>query len=1020
MDHRISAPRLVARRARQNRHLHTGQFIDQLEERRLLSATLDNINWRGATVQAIANSYIVEVKSGVDFNTIAAKKGFTNVQGLGGNGFYSFDSADSPNSLYHWGTNSSNILGIQPNTPVYAASVPTPPNPAVIPNDTYFQTGDQYDMYNYGQTITNFYGVPLAGTPGADIDATQAWTISTGSKNVVVAILDTGVDITHPDLAANIWTNQPEQNGSTGIDDDTDGYIDDYHGWNTIDNNNNVNDGQGHGTNVAGIIGAQGNNGIGIAGVNWNVTMIPVKVLDDTGAGTAASIIEGVEYVTTLKNLWVATGGKDGADITVANLSLGGTQFPYDTLDARAYQLAGKAGILFAIAAGNGTNDNGVPANNDTSFNFPGKYSLNLSNVIGVASVDNTGQLSLFSNYGAQSVQVAAPGEQIWSTYPVSLDTADGNPDGYTALSGTSQATPHVTGIIALMKAVDPNATAAQLKQALFDSVDVLPTLSAETSTASPKVTTGGEVNAYKALLAIQNMFVKSDTDTKGNWRGFGAGNLYGTQGAYIAGESTTFPTGVTITGGSTDVIADSSKKVNKNISALQTIADPSQRIEAGLTSATSINVDLNLATPTQVTLYLADYDKQKRTEEVQVIDPATGQSLSGKYPQTVSNFSGGEYLTYQVNGNVELRITKVAGPNAILSGVFLDPVATASTVASPGYGNFVANNTTNKGNWQASFGSQGQYFPGVSNSFPSFVTVSVSGATNASGGSAAAMLQNASGKGHVAGYLATDSQMTLDMNFTDGAVHQTTFYVADTRNKKLAERISVVDASTGNVLASQDVSAFKNGQYISFDLSGHVQVQITRLAGPDAVLNGVFFDAPPGKQVSYVGIDSTTSGNWMGNYGAGGAYIIGQSPTTLTLGPDFDNATVTVNVLGATPEVISTRSKSKAALEFNTGVNATRVLSRFVSRTGMTINLDFSDSVTHQVAIYVADTDSNNHRSEIISASDAATETITAQQQVSNFKNGKYVIFSVRGDVNINVTNVAGSSAVVNGIFID
>ncbi len=167
-----------------------------------------------------------------------------------------------------------------------------------------------------------------------DIDATQAWTISTGSKNVVVAILDTGIDLTHPDLMNNIWTNEPEANGPAGLDNDGDGYIDDLHGWNFIANNNNVNDDQGHGTNVAGIIGGEGNNGIGVAGVNWNISMIPVKVLDANGEGSTASIIQGVEYITTLKNLWVSSGGKDGANITAANLSLGGNEFPYDQLYA--------------------------------------------------------------------------------------------------------------------------------------------------------------------------------------------------------------------------------------------------------------------------------------------------------------------------------------------------------------------------------------------------------------------------------------------------------------------------------------------------------------------------------------------------------------------------------------------------------------------------------------------------------------------------------------------------------------
>jgi subtilisin family serine protease len=1016
MDHRISASSLAAKSRRRGKH-SPGNLIDQLECRRLLSAALTNITWRGQSVQAIADSYVVEVKSGTDFSALAAKKGFTDIQSLGGDGFYSFDSTLAPSVIAAWGTGSASVIDVEPNIPVQAASVPTPSTPAVIPNDTYFQNGDQYNLYNYGQTITNAYGVALPGVAGDDIDATQAWTISTGSKNVVVADLDTGIDLTHPDLENNIWTNEAEANGTPGLDNDGDGYIDDIHGWNFIANDNDVNDDNGHGTMTAGIIGAEGNNGIGIAGINWNVTIVPVKVLDANGEGTTATIIQGIEYITTLKNLWVSSGGKDGANITAANVSLGSNNFPYDSIEARAYQQAGNAGILIIAAAGNGTDDDGTPIDLDNSSEFPGKYSLNLSNVITVASVDNQGNLSLFSNYGAESVQVAAPGESITSTIPPDLDTTDGNDDGYTTESGTSFAAPEVTGIIALMASIEPNATAAQLKQALFSSVDPLPSLEPLTSTTTGKVTTGGEVNAYKALLAIQNLFVQSDTYTKGNWQGYGAGDIYGTSGAYIAGESTSFPTGVTITGGSTEVLGDSTNQVNKNISALQTIGDPSQRIEAGLTSATSIDVDLNLTTPEQVTLYLADYDKQKRTESVQVIDPATGASISGQYSQTVSNFSGGEYLTYQLSGNVELQITKVAGPNAILNAVFLDPVPATAAPGAAAYGTFVSTNTTAAGNFQSAFGSQGVYLPGQSSNFPSFVNVNVTGGTIVSGGSKSSQLDNVAGTGTVKTYLSSASQILLDMNFTDGLAHQTTFYAADAKNGGLAERIEIVDPTTGNVLASQDLSNFKNGAYATFDLSGHVQVRIIRLAGSAAVLGGVFFDAPAGQAVSYVGVDSTTRGNWMGAYGNAGDYIVGESTSPVSLGIDYNNATATVTVLGATPSVVSTTSKSQSALELSSGTHATRIISRLVARSTFSVNVDFSDSATHQLAIYLADTDTNNERSETIQVTHG---TSTAQQQVSDFKNGKYIVFSVRGNVTITVTNVRGPNAILNGLFFD
>ncbi|HEY1685881.1 MAG TPA: S8 family peptidase [Tepidisphaeraceae bacterium] len=1027
MDHRNSASD------------HRGKLVEELERRRLLSAALANIQWHGQTVQAFADSYVVDLKTGTNFTAIAAKKNFTDIDNLGG-GFYSFDSSAAPSSVAQWGANSDDVITITPNTPVYAQSVPTPSTPAVLPNDTYFQSGDQYDMYNYGQPIVNTYGVTLNGTAGDDIDATQAWTISTGSSSTVVAILDTGVDLTHPDLQNNIWTN-PGDIANNGLDDDSDGYIDDVHGWNfsptasgTLSNNNNVNDDNGHGTAVAGIIGAQGNNGQGIAGVNWNISMIPVKVLDANGVGSAASVIAGVEYITTLKNLWVATGGKDGANITAANLSLGDTTYPgtYDQISARAFEQAGDAGIIIVTAAGNGnltsgsTETNFYGSNLDTAASFPGKYSLNLSNVITVASVDNQGNLSLFSNYGDQTVQIAAPGEDIWSTYPDSIpvETISGGfintvNVSYYAQSGTSFAAPHITGILALMASVEPNATAAQLKQALFSSVDPLPSLEGLTSTAANKVTTGGEANAYKALLAIQNIFVQTDTYTKGNWQGFGTGNIYGSSGAYIAGQSTTFPSGVNITGGTTVVYGDSTKAINKNQSALQLIGDPTDRIEAGMTSATNIDVSLNLAAPEQVTLYLADYDNQKRSETVSVIDPSTGNSISGQYAQKITSFSGGEYVTYDLTGNVELQIARTAGPNAILNGVFLDPVPTSAAPGAAAYAHFASTNTTAGGNFQSSFGSQGVYLPGQSTNFPSFVNVTTSGATTVSGGgNKTNQLQNASGTGTVKTYFSSPTEIDLNMDFNDGLVHQTTFYAADLKNKGIAERIEVVDPSTGNVLATQDLSSFKAGEYATFDLSGSVEVRIIRLAGPAAVLGGVFFDAPPGGNASYSGVDTTTEGNWMGQYGNAGSYIPGvTSSTTISLGSDYSNGTAALTINGATTQTNTAKTKDKSALETTSGIIASRTLNRLVARNSFTITVDFSDTATHELSLYFVDSDTNNQRSELVQV---ASGTSTAQQQISDFKTGKYVTFNVRGTTTITISNVRGPSAVLNGLFID
>ncbi len=292
------------------------------------------------------------------------------------------------------------------------------------------------------------------------IQADSAWDITTGSNEVLVAVIDEGIDVNHPDLAANIWVNPGEIAGN-GIDDDGNGYVDDINGWNFVDDNGQVYGGNPnqdtHGTHVAGTIGAVGNNGVGVVGVNWNVKMMSLKFLGSQGGSTADGI-SAIQYATMM-----------GADIISASWGGGGySQAMKDAIDA----FPG----LFVAAAGN----DGV--DNDASPHYPSSYSS--ANLIAVASSTSTDSMSSFSNYGATSVDIAAPGSSILSTYP-------GN--NYNTISGTSMATPHVSGAAALLLANDPTLTATQLKQKLMDYSDPVPAFSG-------KVVSGGILNVYRAL----------------------------------------------------------------------------------------------------------------------------------------------------------------------------------------------------------------------------------------------------------------------------------------------------------------------------------------------------------------------------------------------------------------------------------------------------------------------------------------------------------------------------------------
>jgi subtilisin family serine protease len=254
------------------------------------------------------------------------------------------------------------------------------------------------------------------------VDAPAAWGVTTGTPSTIVAVLDTGLDMSNPAFLGRIWTN-PNPNGS-------DGYRGDLHGWNFISNNSNLNDDDGHGTHVTGILAATGNNGIGVAGMNWGARIMPLKVLDSQGNGTTDASISGVYFA-------VNHGAK------VINASWGGDSFSQAMLDALNY--ANAHGVVFVTAAGNET------SNNDVTTTYPASYRT--PNELVVAAVNETGGLADYSNWGVSTVDLAAPGSDIYSTVPHGFDT----------YSGTSMATPFVSGTVALLSGANPGLNAAQL-----------------------------------------------------------------------------------------------------------------------------------------------------------------------------------------------------------------------------------------------------------------------------------------------------------------------------------------------------------------------------------------------------------------------------------------------------------------------------------------------------------------------------------------------------------------------------
>jgi subtilisin family serine protease len=328
----------------------------------------------------------------------------------------------------------------------------------LTPNDARFVDGTLWGLRNTGQN---------GGVAGADINAVAAWDITTGSSNVVVAVIDTGIRYTHQELASRMWTNPGEVAGN-GVDDDNDGYIDNVHGINAINGTGNPADDNDHGTHVAGTIGAAANDGNPHVGVAWNVRLMACKFLGADGSGTTSDAIECINFAVT-------NGAK------VLNNSWGGGPFEQALYDAIVNSR--NQGVLFVAAAGNESNDN------DASPSYPASYSVD--NIIAVAALDRSDNLASFSNYGHNSVHLGAPGVAIFSS-------TSGANNEYQTFNGTSMATPHVSGVAALILSQFPAVSLTELRQRITQSAVPVAALNGITQT-------GGRLNAFNALTITQD-----------------------------------------------------------------------------------------------------------------------------------------------------------------------------------------------------------------------------------------------------------------------------------------------------------------------------------------------------------------------------------------------------------------------------------------------------------------------------------------------------------------------------------
>ena len=399
-----------------------------------------------AWAQVIPNEVIVRWKLGVTSDERAAVRVQANAQIIREFRFIEAEHLKLADDAISRLQNDPRVEYIEPNQMI---------RPAIMPNDPRFS--EQWSLQNTGQT---------GGTAGADIDAVPAWSVYTGDSNLLIGVIDSGIDYNHPDLTGNVWTNLGEI-PSNGLDDDNNGYVDDIHGYDIVNDDGDPWDDLYHGTHVSGIIAASGNNGVGISGVNWQAKLVGIKIFDKCGFGSVADGVAAFEYalavgVRLTNNSWGYTGAPNQALI--------------DAINACA-----EAGQICVAAAGNFNQDT------DAFPFYPSSYDL--PSIISVMATDHNDTKPTFSNYGLVTVDLGAPGVNILSTESSEVG------GGYGIRSGTSMACPHVAGAVALAMGLFPSATSVQIKKFILDGVDALPSLSG-------KCVTGGRLNLLQSITA--------------------------------------------------------------------------------------------------------------------------------------------------------------------------------------------------------------------------------------------------------------------------------------------------------------------------------------------------------------------------------------------------------------------------------------------------------------------------------------------------------------------------------------
>jgi uncharacterized repeat protein (TIGR01451 family) len=532
-------------------------------------------------------------------------------------------------------------------------------------------------------------------------------------------------------------------------------------------------------------------------------------------------------------------------------------------------------------------------------------------------------------------------------------------------------------------------------------------TVSVSANATSPLVNTAGVSGGGSAPASASDpavvyapttaAFVKTDTTTQGTWK-----SMYGAEGEVINGDTASYPNyaQVSFNGGPFVWVASTA-----DVRGLQKVA-ASDRIASGWYSWTNMTIDVNLTDGNthQIALYCLDWDAGARAERIDVLDAISNAVLDTR---TISGFQGGQYLVWNLMGHVILKVTLTGGSNAVVSGVFFGASSGTPTATAA----FVKTDATTQGTWKSVYGAEGEVINGDTASYPSYAQVSFNGGPFVWGASTADVrgLQKASASDRIASGWYSWTNMTVDVNLTDGNTHQIALYCLDWDAGARAERIDVLDAVSNSVLDTRTISGFQNGQYLVWNLTGHVKLNVTLTGGSNAVVSGVFFGASSGTTTAtaaFVKTDTTTQGTWKSGYGSDGEVINGDTASY----PSYAQVSFNGGPFVWVASTADVRGLQKVAA-------TDRIASGWYSWTNMTIDVNLTDGNTHQVALYCLDWDAGA-RAERIDVLDAVSNAVLDTRTISGFQNGQYLVWNLKGHVKLNVTLTGGSNAVVSGVF--